>query len=239
MSDLCSLDARKKPSLPEMLATGASGSTSDPIDPVRFFGEVLEFGFDEFVFRAGDPKTHVYRLESGIVFLCADPQGSPIDTMSPGNYLGLGFLKTHIHSARVVLRSRVRAIPLEMLPQLIACDPGLKSQLDTATEREFNARREAMVSSVPDSALSRVAGFLIAVSHLNAREGRDPIIVDDTLPCGAVAEWLSMDIDTLASQLVELRRRGLIDHREQGGLFLANIPGLEAAYLESKRAAAF
>jgi CRP/FNR family transcriptional regulator, anaerobic regulatory protein len=239
MSDLCALEGRTKPSLPERLTTGASGSTSDPRDPVSSFGEVLEFGFDEFVFRTGDPKTHVYRLESGIVFLCAHPQGSPIDTMSPGNYLGLGFLKTHIHSARVVLRSRVRAIPLEMLPQLIASDPSVKIQLDTATEREFNARREAMVSSVPDSALSRVAGFLIAVSHLNAREGRDPIVVDDTLPCGAVAEWLSMDIDTLASQLVELRRRGLIDHREQGGLFLANIPGLEAAYLESKRAAPF
>ncbi|MGE3427781.1 MAG: Crp/Fnr family transcriptional regulator [Hyphomicrobiaceae bacterium] len=232
MSELSALADKAKSSQPEIRSSG-NRSASDWIDPVKFLGEVQERGFDEFIFRAGEAKTHVYRLETGIVFLCAHPQGSPIDILCPGDYLGLGFLKQHIHSARVVLRSRVRAIPIEMLPQLIACDPDIKSHLDRATEREFNARRTEIVSSVPDSALSRVAGFLVALSHLNAREGRDPLIVDDTLSSGVVAEWLSIDLDTLASQLVELRRRGLVEHREPEGLFLADIPGLETVYLQS------
>ncbi len=229
MSELCLLDAKTK--LGELAhPTGNKNrSASDSIDPIRSFGEVLDLGFDEFIFRAGDPKTHVYRLESGIVFLCANSHGSPTDIMCPGDYLGLGFLKTHTHSARIVLSSRVRAIPLDELPQLIARDPGIKNQLDMATEREFEAHRMALVSSVPDSHLSRVAGFLVAISHLNARQGADPQVVDDTLSCGAVAEWLSMDVDTLANQLIDLRRRGLIDYQEPGRLFLRNISGLEAA----------
>lgn len=94
----------------------------------------------------------------------------------------------------------------------------------------------ALVSSVPDSHLSRVAGFLVAISHLNARQGADPQVVDDTLSCGAVAEWLSMDVDTLANQLIDLRRRGLIDYQEPGRLFLRNISGLEAALVNGSPA---
>lgn len=238
MSELLALDARSKPRQSES-PSSQDEAARERMDPVASFGEVLDIGFDEFIFRTDDPKTHVYRLESGIVFLCAQPHNQPIEIVCPGNYLGLGFLKKHIHSARVVLRSCVRAIPLDKLPQLIACDPDIKNQLDAATEREFNARRAALVSTVPDSALNRVAGFLVAVSRLNAREGRDPRVVDDGLACGAVADWLSMDITTLASQLVELRKRGLINHCERGGLYLANIPGLEAVYLETKRAPSF
>jgi hypothetical protein len=59
--------------------------------------------------------------------------------------------------------------------------------------------------------LARVAALLVSISQNNRYEGRDPNLMPDAFSSGFVADLLGMDIDELATQLIELNRRGLVE----------------------------
>ncbi len=71
-----------------------------------------------FLFRAGDLRTHLYRVESGAICLYetrrSDRQ-SVIEFLFPGDYVGLGFLEKHHLSARALLDSTVTCVPIDAL----------------------------------------------------------------------------------------------------------------------------
>lgn len=75
--------------------------------------------------------------------------------------------------------------------------------------------------------LARVAALLLSISQNNTYEGRDPRTVPDALSSGFVADLLGVDIATLAVMLVDLRRRGLVDHGPGALLQLKDIDGLQ------------
>jgi hypothetical protein len=73
-----------------------------------------------------------------------------------------------------------------------------------------------------------VAAFLVAISHNNSYEGRDPRVIPDSLASGFVADLLGLGLTSLAATLVELRDRGLIVAAPQSGLRLMDLAGLES-----------
>lgn len=77
------------------------------------------------------------------------------------------------------------------------------------------------------AAVERTAAFLIVVSRINGYEGRDPRIVYDGLACGTVAGMLGFDVGVLASVLVDLEARGLVEPTDDGSLRLKDIPALD------------
>lgn len=77
------------------------------------------------------------------------------------------------------------------------------------------------------AATERTAAFLIVVSRNNGYEGRDPRIVYDDLACGTVAGMLGFDVGVLASVLVDLEARGLVEPTDDGSLRLKDIPALD------------
>ncbi len=91
-----------------------------------------------------------------------------------------------------------------------------------------SGREEADWAPIPSpGGLARVAALLVSISHNNGYEGRDPMIVPDTLTSGFVADLLGTDVGGLAELLVELKRRGVIDSGH-AGLKLKDIAALEA-----------
>ena len=182
------------------------------------------------LFREGDAKSHVYRVESGIFCLTAQrPSGPPrvVEMVFPGGFLGFGFLENHIHSAMAVVPSRVRLFRLSEISDLCEQFSQARERQALATEREFAARRRQLVGATENSPLARVAAFLSAVSHFNESEGRDPHSVTGTLKSGEVASFLGLDVETLAVALNELQERGLITRNAEGGLVLLDPVGLE------------
>ena len=73
----------------------------------------------------------------------------------------------------------------------------------------------------------RHGALLAVISSNNRREGREPLLVPDALECGIVAEMLSMSVEALADNLVELARRGLVEPSPCGGLRLLDVATLE------------
>jgi CRP/FNR family transcriptional regulator len=186
----------------------------------------------EFLFREGDPKTAIYRIESGAICAYDPPEEGgrtpELELVFTGDWLGLGYLDKHTRRARAVVATRLSCFPLSSADALIAGSARAKERLHQSIEREFEfARREAMEHRERASPVEQVAAFLLGIASVNKSEGRDPSIIVDAMPCGVIADLLAMSIDTLASALVELEKQGLLERWDTTGLRLKNIAALE------------
>jgi Crp-like helix-turn-helix protein len=84
----------------------------------------------------------------------------------------------------------------------------------------------ACIPQTHEEPLARVAALLVSISRNNSYEGRDPSIMPDALTSGFVADLLGIDIDELATLLVDLNRRGLVETCGST-LKLKDMPALE------------
>jgi CRP/FNR family transcriptional regulator len=183
-----------------------------------------------FVFKAGDPRTHLYRVESGAVCLYEAGSGearSVIEFCFPGDYLGLGFLDKQHLNARTLLETTVTAYPIDALPDLVKDDPRAQAKLALSVEREFEARRDELASAGRRRPIERVAALLVTSARTNVQQGRPAEIIKDSWKCGFIAELLQLTLDDLTAILLDLQRRGLIA-AEGPDLRLTNLAALEA-----------
>lgn len=105
--------------------------------------------------------------------------------------------------------------------------PAAQPCADEDAEPDFEARR-SLATRAGRAPLQRVAAFLVAISHNNSYEGRDPRVIPDSLASGFVADLLGLGLTSLAATLVELKARGLIVAAPQSGLRLMDLAGLES-----------
>lgn len=183
-----------------------------------------------FLFRAGDPRTHLYRVESGTICLYetrrSDRQ-SVIEFLFPGDYVGLGFLEKHHLSARALLDSTVTCVPIDALADVARTDPRAQAKLAQSVEREFEARRDELCDAGQRRPIERVAALLVTSARTNVQQGRAADLIKDSWKCGVIADLLQLTLDDLTAILVELERRGLIAAAGED-LRLTDIAALEA-----------
>jgi CRP/FNR family transcriptional regulator len=183
-----------------------------------------------FVFKAGDPRTLLYRVETGAICLYEAGQGdrqSVIEFCFPGDYLGLGFLEKHHLNARALLESTISAFPIDALPDLVKNDQRAQAKLAQSVEREFEARRDELYNAGRRQPIERVAALLVTSARTNVQQGRAAEIIKDSWKCGFIADLLQLTLDDLSAILVDLQSRGLIAAAGQD-LRLTNLPALEA-----------
>ena len=194
-----------------------------------FFLHQLHKG--EHLFRSGDRKTYLYRVESGTVALTwTGPDGDvqPVETVEPNQFFGLGYLDTHIYDAVALSGTTVSCWPADALAFIIDQFPAVRDRQDDAVEREFAHRRATLTATPPATPAARLATFLSVVSRMNASEGRDPHVISETMRCPVVAGYLKVDIDTLGSALLELKRNDLIAAEPNGRLRILDLDRLES-----------
>ena len=184
----------------------------------------------EVLFRAGDAKTHVYRVESGC--LCVyEPHSAEhraiVEFVFAGDLLGLGYLENHTRSARAIGETRITCLPLNAVERIVEASPRARDQLKQAIDDELEFVRDGLVKSGQRNPIERVAAFFVALSRGNGYEGRIPNIITDSVKCGVVASYLALSVEDLARILVELEERGLIDNCPPSGLRLNDIAALE------------
>jgi CRP/FNR family transcriptional regulator len=182
------------------------------------------------LFGCSEPKECIFRVEDGTIRITANPQNGPIETIeeiSRGVVFGLGNLDHHIHTAIAVTDSSVSFWPRTALPELTKQDPQTGQRQFDAIEREFKYLRSSIVASTANRPMARVAAFLSYLSHTNATEGRDPEIIDDTVQCHVVADYLKMDIATLEDALRDLERQEIIAYHPPRGLQIRDIVRLD------------
>ncbi len=192
--------------------------------------QVRTLATGEDLFREGDPRTHIYRLESGAICVY-EPRLNGHRAMArfahPGDLVGLGFLEHHACTARAMVEVQVTCLPKASMESLVAGNPKAEAELNQALERELELRRNSLVESGRRNPVKRVAAFLVALSQINKREGRDANVIDASWQCGIVADQLKLSLDVLARMLVEFERRGLIGSCPSRGLRLKDLATLE------------
>ncbi len=202
---------------------GAADTASLPGAPQR----TLVAG--EFLFREGDARDFIYRVERGAICLFKERTNGAREVLEfafPGDFVGLGYLDNHISGAQATVDSRVDCVPRSALDPVLERSPDVKSRLSAAIDREVAFLKEAQVRAQHPKAIERIAALFVTLARCNSYEGRDPAVIADSLNCGVVAGYLDMSLDQLAEVLKELETRGLIAPSEKG-LQLKNIDALE------------
>ena len=146
------------------------------------------------VFQPGDQR-RLYRVQSGAIChysRTADGQHEIIEFAFPGDIIGLGYLPTHVSTAKAIVETGVCVITDADLDRALTNDNRLFFKLEEAGEREFDYLKNRSVNADPRSPIHRVANFLLALVSINVSEGREPLIVGDDVSSGYVAEQLQM-----------------------------------------------
>lgn len=185
---------------------------------------------EDLLFKAGERKTAVYRVESGVICLY-DPHWNGdkalLNFIFPGDLVGFGFLERHIFTARAVAPTRVVRLSSSEVDKIVAGEPRQAAKLAEAIEHEFHARRDLLSDPALSKTVERVASLLVNLSCSNVYEGRDPHFIVDCWDCGTIADMLDLTLAEYMGVLVELEARNLIEPVPSGGLQLKDIEALE------------
>ncbi|MEI9899525.1 MAG: Crp/Fnr family transcriptional regulator [Hyphomicrobium sp.] len=183
----------------------------------------------EILFREGDPRSCVYRVDRGSVCLFkARPDGTRdvVEFAFPGDLIGLGYLDAHVSGAQATMETSLTCLPRSAVDPVPARTSDNTSRLAVALEREMALLKDVNRRSTIAKPLARIAALFITLVRCNAYEGREPAVLTDSLSCGTVAGYLDMSVDDLAHWLSELQARGLVEVCDTG-LRLKNLTALE------------
>lgn len=215
-----------------------AGSATSAAARVEAGEDVRLLACKEMLFRAGERKTGVYRVEAGAVCVFAVHRDGRVETVEfafPGDIVGQGFLDHHAFSAQAMVATRITHLPVDAADRIDAGDARAAARYKASIEREFNARRDSMLAVGRGRPAVRLAALLLVLSRRNTDEGRDPALIDDGLDEEALCRHFGLGVDTFALGAVELGRRGLVRATRKGSLHLENIEGLQAFADEAPR----
>lgn len=196
-------------------------------EPAATAGHRLATG--DVLFQVGDARDRLYRVQSGAIchyINWSDGRHEVIEFAFPGDIVGLGHLDYHVSSAQAMVETTLVPVSEEEFASALASDDQLSMRLAAAGDREFDVLRDRAVRSGLGQPAKRLASFLLAISHVNDREGRDGSLVTDELRSGVVADALNMSVDNLADLLKEMESKGLVAPAGDA-LLITDAAGLE------------
>jgi CRP/FNR family transcriptional regulator len=185
----------------------------------------------EFVFAEGDPTTHLFRVETGAIALyrvLADGRRQIIGFAYPGDLIGLGAMGEHVMNAQAIKPTRLRCLPVGTLHQAATNDPTLGFKLYEALARELAATRDLILTTAQRSAMERVAGFLLAFSRRNARNGQDPATFELPMTRADIGDFLGLTIETVSRTFSKLKTLGLIELPQSNRVKLVDLDELQS-----------
>ena len=174
---------------------------------------ILSLTRNENLFRKGDARAQLYRVERGALchYIRWDSgRHEIIEFAFPGDIIGFGHHSTHISTAQAMVETEVSLVTPHDFEDALEADGQLSARLAAASDREFEYFRTQAIKKGQGRPVRRVASFLTALSHMSAREGRDPTLITEEIPSGVVAEQLHMSADCLADAIRQLKCRGLV-----------------------------
>ncbi len=193
-------------------------------------GQLRRVEAKEFHFAEGDAISHVYRIETGALSLyrvLADGRRQVMGFAYPGDIVGLGVDNEYTMHAQAVKPTRVRCLSITSLRQSAAADPELGLKLYEAMARELAATRDLMLTTGQRSAMERVAGFLLAFSRRNQRNGHDASNVDLPMTRTDIGDFLGLTIETVSRTFTKLKLMQLIELPHSNQVKLLDIDQLE------------
>ena len=183
-----------------------------------------------FLFTEGDPISHVYRIETGAIALVrvlADGRRQVMGFAYPGDLIGLGVEDEHAMNAQALKPTRVRCLPVSSVRQSAADDPTLGFKLYEALARELAATRDLMLTTGHRTAAERLAGFLVAFSRRNERNGKDATLLQLPMTRSDIGDFLGLTIETVSRTFTKFKAMALIELPQGNEVKIIDRVGLE------------
>jgi CRP/FNR family transcriptional regulator len=216
-------------SRPSDVRSGQPGRFQAGFEYSLAHGQLRRVEAKEFLFAEGDAVSHVYRIETGALALfrvLADGRRQVMGFAYPGDVVGLGVDDEYTMNAQAVKPTRVRCLSITSLRQSAAGDPELGLKLYEAMARELAATRDLMLTTGQRSAMERVAGFLLALSRRNQRNGQDAASIELPMTRTDIGDFLGLTIETVSRTLTKLKRMRLIGLAQSNQVALLDIDHL-------------
>ena len=199
--------------------------------PVAGNDRVRALKVGETLFRSGQSRTDVYRIETGLMMVSSigdETTPRSFDLAEPGDFVGLGFIEHHSSSAYAMTGCVVRSYSPSEFAQLADCDPALREQEAAAIAREFNVRKaKCLEEASRKTTAQRLAGYLLVVARMNTMDGREPSIVPDTINCGFLTSLFDVSLEDLVAATKELHQAQLLELDDQERAVIADFEHLE------------
>jgi CRP/FNR family transcriptional regulator len=168
----------------------------------------------EHVFCEGDPRTHVFQVEEGTIVIykvLPDGRRQVIGFAYPGDLLGLGTSADHMFNAQATSAAKVRCLGAHALEEAAAHDAALALKLYQAISLELSAARNLLISIGQQSALERVAAFLVALDRKTGVADGSGSMIRLPMRRSDIADFLGLTIETVSRTLTKLRVMQVIE----------------------------
>jgi CRP/FNR family transcriptional regulator len=177
-------------------------------------GSIRRVKAKEQIFCDGDPRTHVFRVEQGVITLSkllSDGRRQIIDFAYPGDYIGLGVLPEYVFDAQATCAAKVRCLSTSALEQEAATDANLALKLYKAVSAELTAARSLLVSVGQKTAMERISAFLLNLVARNQKSGAEAGVVRLPMRRSDIGDLLGLTIETVSRMITKLRMMRVID----------------------------
>ncbi len=167
----------------------------------------------EHLFCEGDPRTHVYRVETGALCLykvMADGRRQIVSFALPGDLVGLGTGLSHMVSAQATSPTRLRSLATGALDQAARQDPSLGHKLYEALSDDLHSACDLILTVGQRGAIERVAAFLLAIGRRSARRGQAGSIIVLPMTRTDIADFLGLTIETVSRSFTKLKTSSVI-----------------------------
>ena len=157
----------------------------------------------EHAFYEGDPQTHIYRINTGMMRLyrlLRDGRRQIIAFRLPGHLIGIGdYEETQFCNAEALTSVALQSLPLSSVRRRMQEEPGFGSELVHCLAMELGETRKQVASLNRRSALEKLATFILGFLtwtgedtsvKLELHVGRDDI-----------ADYLGLTAETVSSDL--------------------------------------
>jgi CRP/FNR family transcriptional regulator, anaerobic regulatory protein len=178
---------------------------------------VRRFQSKEHIFCEGDPRTHVFQIEDGVVTIYQmlnDGRRQIVDFAYPGDFIGLGATGEHRFSAEATSSTRVRCFSASALEETARSDPSLALRLYKAVSLELSAARALLVAIGQRSAIERVSTFLLMIHGrtVTAKDsGNVSNVVHLPMRRADIGDFLGLTIETVSRTITKLRMMRVIE----------------------------
>lgn len=193
---------------------------------------IRRFSPKEHIFCEGDDRTHIYRIEEGVVMIyrmLPDGRRQVVEFAYPGDFIGLGADGPHRFNAETSSKVTVACFTAATLGEAAHHNPELALSLYHAVSLELSAARDLLIAIGQRSAIERLSSFLLMLYRRSARLQSDRSDTTIELPMrrADIADLLGLTIETVSRTLTKLRTMRIIKIGRAAEISITDIHHLE------------
>ncbi len=185
----------------------------------------------EHLYLEGSAQSHLFILQSGVIGtykLLSDGRRQIVGFYYAGDILGLGHPDCYANSAVALSDCTVRSIPTVAIEKLLMTESGFGQSILRMTSMELAEAREQLVSLGRQSAVEKLASFLLRLSRRNRRMGSCPNTLDLPMKRADIGDYLGLTIETISRNMTKLRVAKIIKLLPNSQVRVLDIDALDA-----------